>query len=94
MLGTDKFASSTTQPMAPASGGFFNTIRNDFKALGDKISAPYNAMTDDQKKRYDRFNQMAMSQPQQAQFSPVQFGGAANGASLAALVEELKKRGI
>jgi len=94
MIGLKGNAPSTTQLAAPAAGGFFNQLKNDFSVLGDKIAAPYNAMTDEQKKRYQKFSDMASTAPPQGQFSPVQFGGGVNGGSLLSLVEEMKKRGF
>lgn len=94
MIGLKDGAATTTQPIAPAGGGFFDQMKSDFGALGDKLSAPYNNMTDEQKKRYQRFNELAMTKPQQPQFSPVQFGGASNGANLLSLIDAMKKQGF
>jgi len=94
MIALDKGSAAATQATPPAAGGFFQQMKSDFQALGDKIQAPYNAMTEEQKKRYQKFNELAQYQPTQPQFSPVQFGGGANGASLLAIVEEMKKRGF
>lgn len=94
MIGIKGNAPTMTQTTPPASGGFFQQMQNDFKAFGDKMSAPYNALPEDKKKRYQRFNELAMMPTRETQFSPVQFGGAGGGASLLALVEEMKKRGF
>ena len=94
MIGLKGGTPSTTQVAAPAAGGFFDKIGADFKGLGDRLSAPYNAMTDEQKKRYQKFAELAQYQPEQPQFSPVQFGGAGGGGgNLLSVIDLLKQRG-
>lgn len=89
-LGRDRMQQ---QQNATGPGGFMTQVRNDFSALGDRLAAPYNAMTPDQKSRFQKYSEMAQTRPQQTQFSPVQFGGAGGGANLLSVIDLLKQRG-
>lgn len=92
MFPMDKGGAAAAAPTAaPAAGGFFQQIRNDFKPLTDKIQAPYSAMSENEKKRYQQFAGMAMKEQPAPQFSPVQFGGAGGGGDLASLVAQILK---